>query len=667
MPIKKQLGGKEMGGETISVRNQAVIDALPRILFNRTERAVQRGATAMLAMQDPAGYWWAELESNVTITAEYIMLQRFLGLDEAKTPRMVADILARQLDSGGWPIWYGGGGEISASVEAYLALKMAGLPADDPRMLKAREFILAKGGALKTRVFTRIFMALFGQVSWDGVPLMPVEFMLIPAWSGLSIYEFSSWTRLTVVPLMIIMAKRPVHQLPPEQGVAELFLSTGDQSSRHRVAWKREAPLLENVFIILDRILKIYAWLRLPWPRNFAIKQAEKWILEHQEDSGDWGGIQPPMVNSLIALRCLGYNLEHDVIQRGLQALEFFTLEEDERTRLQSCISPVWDTALAIRALAAAGIPPEHPAMAQATGWLLSQQIFKPGDWSIKCPDLPPGGWAFEFVNNWYPDVDDSSMVLVALKEGLADTARHEAALQRGINWCLGMQSKNGGFASFDKDNTKEWLNAIPFGDLKALVDPPTEDITARILEMMGAFGHSLDHPAAVRALAFLHRTQQPEGPWWGRWGVNYLYGTWSVLVALKKIGEDMHRPYVRQAVDWIKTRQNADGGWGECCESYRHRTLMGQGTSTASQTAWALLGLLAAGEVHAPEVKAGVDYLVKTQNPQGRWDEAQFTGTGFPNHFMIRYHLYRDCFPVMALGTYLQALKARENNLHSS
>ncbi|MEJ2673201.1 MAG: squalene--hopene cyclase [Deltaproteobacteria bacterium] len=666
MPVKTQLGGKELGGETISIRSQSVIDALPRIHLHKIDWAVRRATGAMLKMQYEEGFWWAELESNVTITAEYIMLHRFLGLDESKVPRMVTDILEKQLENGGWSIWHGDGGELSTTVEAYLALKMAGLRPDNPHLVKARKFILSRGGALKTRVFTRIFLALFGQVSWDGIPLLPVEFILLPPWSGLSIYEFSSWSRLTVVPLMIIMAKRPVHPLPPEQGVAELFSTSDDPFSHHRVAWKREAPLLENAFIILDRILKLYAWLRLPWPRNFAIKQAEKWILEHQEDSGDWGGIQPPMVNSLIALKCLGYDLEHDVVQRGLEALEFFTLEEGDRTWLHSCISPVWDTALAIRALAAAGVEPSHPAMAQGTDWLLSQQIFKPGDWSIKCPDLPPGGWAFEFVNNWYPDVDDSSMVLAALKEGLADTAKHEAALQRGINWCLGMQSKNGGFASFDKDNTKEWLNAIPFGDLKALVDPPTEDITARILEMMGAFGHGLDHPAAIRALAFLHRTQRPEGSWWGRWGVNYLYGTWSVLMALKTIGEDMSQPYIRRAVNWVKNCQNPDGGWGEVCETYRHPELMGQGPSTASQTAWALMGLIAAGEVHSPEVKAGVDYLVKTQNSQGRWDEEQFTGTGFPNHFMIRYHLYRDCFPLMALGSYLRELKNPESDRYA-
>jgi squalene-hopene/tetraprenyl-beta-curcumene cyclase len=656
-----------MGGETISVHSQSVIDARPRIHRNRIERAVQRATAALLEMQESAGYWWAELESNVAITAEYLMLHRFLGLDEDQVPRMAADILDKQLPNGGWSIWYGDGGELSATVEAYLALKMAGFPATDPRLLKAREFICSRGGALKSRVFTRIFLALFGQLSWDGIPLLPVEFVLLPSWSGLSIYEFSSWTRATVVPLMIIMAKRPVHPLPPPQGVAELFCDPDEPFGKHRVAWKGNAPWLENLFVILDRILKLYHWLPLPWPRNFAIRQAEKWILEHQEESGDWVGIQPPMVNSLLALHCLGYGREHDVIQRGLKALKFFTLEKDDRLWLQSCISPVWDTALAVRALAAAGLPPEHPAMAQATSWLLAQQIFKPGDWCVKCPDLPPGGWAFEFVNNWYPDVDDSSMVLLALKEGLADTAKHQAALQRGINWCLGMQSKNGGFASFDKDNTKEWLNAIPFGDLKALVDPPTEDITARILEMMGAFGHGLDHPAAKRALAFLQRTQRPEGPWWGRWGVNYLYGTWSVLVALQRIGEDMNRPYVRRAVDWLKSRQNPDGGWGEGCESYRHPELMGQGPSTASQTGWALLGLIAAGEVQAPEVKAGVDYLVKTQNSQGRWDEKHFTGTGFPNHFMIRYHLYRDCFPLMALGAYLQAHHPMEGDSHDS
>jgi squalene-hopene/tetraprenyl-beta-curcumene cyclase len=650
-----------LGGESTRARSQAP-EALPEIFFSRVERAIQRAQAAMLAKQHPEGYWWAELESNVTITAEYLMLHRFLGLEESKVPRMAADILHRQLPNGGWSIWFGDGGELSTTVEAYVALKLAGLSPEDPRMVKAREFILARGGALKARVFTRIFLALFGQISWDGIPLLPVEFILLPPWSGFSIYEFSSWSRLTIVPLMILMAKRPVRPLPQEQWVTELFLDPGEPFLKHKVAWKPKKHL-ENFFVLVDRLLKLYYRMPIPWLRHLAIKRATRWVLEHQEESGDWGGIQPPMVNSLLALSTLGYPKDHEVMRRGLKALEFFELREGERTWLQSCISPVWDTALAVRALAAAGLPPQDFALVRASHWLLSQQIYKRGDWCIKCPDLQPGGWAFEFINNWYPDVDDSSMVLVALKEGLADPAKHQAALQRGINWCLGMQCQNGGFASFDKDNTKEWFNAIPFSDLKALVDPPTEDITGRILEMLGAFGYGLDHPAAARALDFIKRTQHPDGAWWGRWGVNYIYGTWSVLAGLASIGEDMRQPYVRRAVAWLKAHQLPNGGWGEGCESYPNPAMMGQGGCSASQTAWALLGLLAAGEVHSPEVRAGVEYLLRTQTSQGHWEEEHYTGTGFPGHFMVRYHLYRDCFPLQALGCYLRALGNQEED----
>ncbi len=651
---------KVLGGKPIPAHRRPVALAPAQAYVDRVQSAVQQAIDAMLKLQKPEGFWWAELESNVTITAEYIMLHRFLGLDESKVPRLAADILSKQLKNGAWSIYYGDGGDLSTTVEAYLALKMAGLPAQDERLAQARQFIRARGGALKSRVFTRIFLALFGQISWEGIPLLPVEFILLPPWSGLSIYEFSSWTRATVVPLMIIMAHRPVCPLPSHQGVGELFLHPSEPFQQHRVSWKRRGPLLENLFVLVDRILKLYYWLPLPWLRRVALKRAEAWVLAHQEETGDWGGIQPPMLNSLLALCSLGYEKDHQVIRRGLEALEFFTLEEGQRLWLQSCISPVWDTALAVRALAAAGVPSEHPALEKATSWLLSMQIFKPGDWCIKNPKLPPGGWAFEFVNNWYPDIDDSAVVLLALKEGLPDLEKPQDALQRGIDWCLGMQSINGGFAAFDVDNTKEWLNAIPFGDLKALVDPPTEDITGRMLEMMGAFHYALDHPAAVRALAFLRYTQHPDGPWWGRWGVNYIYGTWSVLLGLRAIGEDLRQPYLRRALDWLKAHQNPDGGWGETCESYRRPELKGIGDSTASQTAWALMALIAAGEALAPETRAGVEYLLNTQTSQGRWEEPYFTGTGFPSHFMIRYHLYRDCFPLMALGQYLRALHVR-------
>jgi squalene-hopene/tetraprenyl-beta-curcumene cyclase len=626
-----------------------------RTLLDKVHQARDQAAAALLSLQTPEGYWWAELEANVTITAEYLMMQRFLGLPEDKFPGLVQEILSQQLDNGGWSIWHGDGGDLSTTVEAYQALKMAGLPADDPRQVKARRFILDRGGALATRVFTRIWLALFGQVSWEGIPLLPVEFMLLPPWSGFSVYEFSSWSRATMIPLSIIMVHRPVCPLPPALGVAELFLHPDEPFRRHRVAWKKRGPALRNFFVLVDRLLKFYARLTWPFMRPLALHKAEQWILAHQEDSGDWGGIQPPMVNSLLALACQGYKANHPVIQRGLAALQAFTVDFGDRLRLQSCISPVWDTGLAVRALAAAGVPREHPALAKATDWLLANQIFKPGDWCIKRPDLAPGGWAFEFVNNWYPDIDDSAVVLMALQEALADPADHQTALTTGIAWCLGMQSKNGGFGAFDVDNTKEWLNSIPFSDLKALIDPPTEDVTGRVLEMLGIFGYSHRHPAAARALAFIKGTQQPDGSWWGRWGVNYIYGTWSVLMGLAAVGVDMQTPAVQRAVAWLKGYQNPDGGWGECCESYRDHELRGKGPSTPSQTAWAVMGLMAGGATASRAVAAGIDYLVRTQKQDGRWDEEHFTGTGFPAHFMIRYHLYRDVFPLMALGLYLQ------------
>ena len=641
------------------IRNEERVAAepAPNTFSNRVRQTAERAVEAMLAGQNPSGYWWAELESNVSITAEYLMLHRVLGLPEHDFPRLAADILSRQLENGGWSLYYGDGGELSIAVEAYLALKMAGIPAYDPQMARARKFIQDRGGPLKSRVFTRIFLALFGQVSWEGIPLMPVEFILIPAVSGLSIYEFSSWSRATIVPSMVVMAKRPVCPLPPEQGVSELFLDPREPFEDHRVTWKPGGFHLENIFVLMDRVLKLYYQVPFSFLRRGALHQAEKWILDHEEETGDWGGIQPAMLNSVLALHCLGYAADSDPVRRGLKALKDFTLSDGDRLWLQSCISPVWDTALALRALAAAGLPPEHPAMVKSSAWLLTQQIFKPGDWCIKRPNLQPGGWAFEFTNNWYPDIDDSAMVLMALNETLSDPKPHRPALVRGIEWCLGMQSDNGGFGAFDVNNTKEWLNAIPFGDLKALVDPPTEDVTARVLEMLGGFGYSADHPAAARALDFIKRTQHPDGSWWGRWGVNHIYGTWSVLLALRSIGEDLSQPYIRRAAAWLKAHQNSDGGWGETCESYKRPELRGQGESTASQTAWALMGLINAGEAFSPEAHAGLEYLIATQNQQGRWDEAHFTGTGFPQHFVIRYHLYRDCFPLMALGQYLKAV----------
>ncbi len=622
------------------------------------DQTIERSQEFFLREQLPAGYWWAELESNVTITAEYIILFRFMGLVDRDRERKLANyILSKQTEEGYWCIWYGGPGDLSTTIEAYFALKLAGYPADHPAMVKARSFILEKGGILKSRVFTKIFLALFGEFSWLGVPSMPIEMMLLPNGFTFNLYEFSSWSRATIIPLSIVMAERPVRKLPPWARVQELYVRPPRPMD---YTFTKEDGILtwKNIFIGIDHILKVYEASPIRPGMKKAMGIAEQWILEHQEPTGDWGGIQPAMLNSVLALHCLGYANDHPAVAKGLQALANFCVESDDEIVLQSCISPVWDTALALMAMVESEVPTDHPALVKAAQWLLDREIRKPGDWKFKAPELEPSGWAFEFQNDWYPDVDDSGIVMMAIKNvKVKDPKAKEETIRRGIAWCLGMQSKNGGWGAFDKDNTKHILNKIPFADLEALIDPPTADLTGRMLELMGTFGYPMDHPTAVRALQFVKENQEPDGPWWGRWGVNYIYGTWSVLCGLKAYGEDMGQPYIRKAVEWLAAHQNPDGGWGESCESYCDPKLAGKGPSTASQTGWALLALLAAGDVDHPATARGIRYLIETQKPDGTWDEDQFTGTGFPKFFMIKYHIYRNCFPLTALGRY-RALK---------
>jgi len=604
--------------------------------------------------QLPKGYWWAELESNVTITSEYIMLLHFLGLVDHERQRKMANyLLSKQTEGGYWTIYFGGPGDLSTTVEAYFALKLAGYPAEHPAMEKARAFVLEQGGIIKTRVFTKIFLALFGEFAWFGVPSMPVELILLPNWAYFNMYEFSSWARATIIPLSIVMTSRPVHKLPPGMRVQELFVRAPRPID---YTFTKEDGILtwKNFFIGVDHLLKVYESSPVRPFKKKAIALAEQWVLDHQETTGDWGGIQPAMLNAILSLNALGYPNDHPAIIKGLDGLANFCIETKDELVLQSCISPVWDTALALKALVDSGVPADHPSLVKGAQWLLDKEVRKPGDWRIKSPDLEPGGWAFEFLNDWYPDVDDSGFVMIALKGiQVKDQKSMNGAVKRGINWCLGMQSKNGGWGAFDKDNTKYLLNKIPFADLEALIDPPTADLTGRMLELMGTFGYPREFPAAARAIEFLKRAQEPEGPWWGRWGVNYLYGTWSVMCGLAAIGEDPSQPYIKKAINWIKSRQNIDGGWGETCESYHDRTLMGMGESTPSQTGWALLALMAAGEAGSSTVARGVQHLLATQKGDGTWDETQYTGTGFPKFFMIKYHIYRNCFPLMALGTY--------------
>jgi squalene-hopene/tetraprenyl-beta-curcumene cyclase len=622
------------------------------------DQAIAKSRDFFFREQLPGGYWWAELESNVTITAEYVMLFHFLGMVDPDRERKLANYLLREQTSEGfWTINYGGDGDLSTTIEAYFALKLAGYTVDHPAMVKAREFILQRGGILKSRVFTKVFLALFGEFSWLGVPSMPIELILLPDWAYVNMYELSSWSRATIIPLSITMAHRPVKKLPPSSRVQELYLRPPRPID---YTFTKEDGIFtwKNFFIGLDHALKVYESSPIRPGMKKALAMAEQWVLEHQEVTGDWGGIQPAMLNSILALHCLGYANEHPAVAKGLAALKNFCIEGDDCLVLQSCVSPVWDTALALKALVDAGVPTDHPSLVKAAQWLLDREVRIAGDWRIKSPDLAPGGWAFEFLNDWYPDVDDSGFVMMAIKDIATKSPKaKEDAIRRGIAWCLGMQSINGGWGAFDKDNTKHLLNKIPFADLEALIDPPTADLTGRMLELMGTFDFPSTHPTAERALRFIKKEQEPEGCWWGRWGVNYLYGTWSVLCGLVAMGEDVSQPYIVKAVNWLKSRQNPDGGWGETCDSYHDRSLMGTGASTASQTSWALLALMATGETGTTAVTKGVHYLLATQQEDGTWEEPQYTGTGFPKYFMIKYHIYRNCFPLTALGKYRRHL----------
>ena len=629
-------------------------------LIGKVSEALRRTHSYYLSEQHADGYWWYELESNVTITAEYLMLLHFMGLDDKKRDRKIANyILNKQQADGSWPIHWGGNGDLSTTVEAYFALKLAGLPADDLPLLKAKTFILNNGGAESVRVFTRIFLALFGQCDWKAIPSIPVETNLLPVWFPINIYHFSSWARSTLVPLSIILDIKPEKPIPSSLGIRELYKDP--YKIPPVTSQKLELLSLKRFFVVLDCVLKTMEKLQIRPFRKIAIERTERWLLEHQESTGDWGGIQPAMVNSIFALVARGYAASHDPVKRGLWALERFTIENEEEISLQSCISPVWDTALTALALDCSGIERDHDSILKACRWLVSKQIFQKGDWSVKRPNLEPGGWAFEFDNNWYPDIDDTAVVLMLLYRYSDKEFIKPENLKKGIEWILGMQGKDGGWGAFDVDNDVRILNELPFSDLEATIDPSTPDITGRVLEILGQSGYELSTTAVKRGIDFIKRTQDDGGSWWGRWAVNHIYGTWSVLSGLASIGEDMSSPYIKRAIQWLKTCQNSDGGWGERCESYETGAQKGCGQSTPSQTAWAILGLIAANEGKSAEVLGGVQYLLNGQLPNGTWEEDEFTGTGFPKYFMIRYHNYRNCFPLLALGRFMALLSNQE------
>ena len=626
-----------------------------RITENVVSEAIAKSQNYLLSQQYPEGYWWAELESNVTITAEVVLLHKIWATDKNRPLDKVEKYLRQQQrDHGGWELFYDDGGDLSTSVEAYMALRLLGVPADDPALVLAKDFILQRGGISKTRIFTKLHLALIGCYDWRGVPSIPPWIMLLPDNFPFTIYEMSSWARSSTVPLLIVFDKKPVFNVNPSINLDELY-SEGIENVRYQLPRNGD---WSDIFVWLDGVFKLGEKLNLVPFREKGLKAAEKWVLEREEESGDWGGIIPAMLNSLLALRSLDYHPSDPMVARGLQAVDNFVIETEDTYTVQPCISPVWDTAWVLRVMVESGIAPDHPALVKGGEWLIEKQILDYGDWAVKNKQGKPGGWAFEFVNRFYPDLDDSAVVIMALNQvKLPDEALKQAAMERGVAWMETMQCQAGGWAAFDINNDQDWLNYLPYADLKAMIDPNTADVTARVLEMLAECNLSMAEKRVKRAITYLEKEQEADGSWFGRWGVNYIYGTSGALSALALIAPETHKQHLEKGADWLVSCQNPDGGWGETCRSYKDPRFKGKGVSTASQTAWALIGLMAAryvtGKSAQKAIAQGVDYLLNTQLPDGRWHESAFTGTGFPGHFYLKYHFYQQYFPLLALGRY--------------
>jgi squalene-hopene/tetraprenyl-beta-curcumene cyclase len=606
--------------------------------------SLKRARDYLLSRQHQAGWWKGELRTNVTMDAEDLLLRQFLGILRHDDLEQAARwIRSQQRADGTWATFEGGPSDLNTTIEAYAALRLAGDAVDAPHVRQAREFIRSRGGVEASRVFTRLWLALFGEWSWDDLPTMPPELIFLPRWMPLNVYDWACWARQTVVPITIVATVRPVRPLPFT--LAELH--TGRPSGVARTDRTARA------FQTLDRVLKAYHRAPFHPGRKAAMHRAAEWIIARQETDGGWGGIQPPWVYSILALHLLGYSLDHPVLASALDGLEGFLIREPSADgvvrRLEACQSPVWDTCLAVIALSDAGLSADDPALVRAVNWLLDEEITVRGDWAVQRPNLAPGGWAFEFANDGYPDVDDTAEVILALDR--VDVPGVDAAIARGIAWTLGMQCTDGGWAAFDVDNTRELVKRLPFCDFGAVIDPPSADVTAHMVEMLAARGLA-DDAQARRGVEWLLNAQEPDGSWFGRWGANYLYGTGAVVPALVAAGVDRHTDSIHRAVAWLRAHQNADGGWGEDLRSYRDAPWRGRGTSTASQTAWALLALLAA-EDDSPALHRGIQWLLDTQQPDGGWDEPLYTGTGFPGDFYINYELYRHIFPITAIGRY--------------
>ena len=619
------------------------------------DEAIARAQAALLALQKPDGYWVGELQGDSILESEYILLRFFLSHDNDPDLPLIANYLrGLQQPDGGWNLFPAGKADLSGTVKAYFALKLMGDNPDAPHMRSAREIVRALGGAEKCNSYTNFLLAALGQISFDACPSIPPEIVFLPHWMYLNLYAVSAWTRTMILPLAIVSVLRPVRNLTKELGIPELFTSANGALGRPKTlptSWR-------DLFLLSDRMFKLYEKASFKFSRKEALREAEKWLLQHIGGSEGLGAIFPPMVYILIVLRVLGYADDHPIVLEAHDHLRRLFIRQPHAIRIQPCHSPVWDTGIALHALAEAQLHPQSDAATRATRWLITKECRVGSDWVINCPQpVEPSGWFFEFANAHYPDVDDTAMVVMALKRAGGHDA--DSPIRRGLNWLMALQNDDGGWAAFDRTKNRPILEQVPFADHNAMQDPSCPDITGRVLESFGLCAIPPSHPAVLKAIEFLKKKQEPEGCWFGRWGVNYIYGTWQVLTGLHAVGQPMDHRYTRRAADWLRSCQQPDGSFGESCETYANPALKGQGHSTPSQTAWGAMGLMAAAGPRDPAVRRAIAWLVYNQTPDGSWDERYYTGTGFPNVFYLMYHLYRLYFPLMALARYKRLIAA--------
>jgi squalene-hopene/tetraprenyl-beta-curcumene cyclase len=624
----------------------------------RVEAATKRSQDYLLSIQKPEGYWVGELMVDSTLVSDMVAFHHWDGsVDKEWERKAINHLFSMQLPDGGWNIYYGGPSEVNATIKAYLALKLAGVSEKDPRMLKAREVALHFGGVPRMNTFSKLYLALIGLFPWEYVPTIPCEVLLLGKWFHVNFWDMSNWSRGMIVPLAIINHFKPTRHV--KVTLDELY-PEGIHERDMALAPDPEKISLRNFFLWLDRLHKLAEWFAEhgihPF-RKTALKKCEKWMVERFEGSDGLAAIFPAMLNSIIALKSLGYENDHPILNREWQELKRLQHETKDSVRIEPCFSPVWDSAIVLMCLAESGVDRNHPKMKRAAEWLMEKEIRFRGDWQYKNPaKVEPSGWVFEYANKWNPDVDDTAMVLLALRQVPTDNPRkRDECFKRGLKWMMTFQCRDGGWAAFDKDCTKNILENVPFADHNAMLDPECADITARILELLGYEGWDRHHSQIEAALKFLRDHQEADGSWYGRWGVNYIYGTWQVLRGMRALNWDMSENWLQRGRAWLESVQHADGGWGERCNTYDDPVFKGQGPSTATQTAWAVMGLCAFDDPENPLLKRGIDYLVRTQNPDGSWTEHETTGTGFPKVFYLKYDMYRNAWPLLALGTYRQ------------